>query len=404
VADGPARAGEKALESRLELALLGASILLLALNLRPAITGLPPIFPELRGQLGLSSGLLAFLAAVPLLCFALASPLAARLSGHFGEARVLAGALAGLAIALLLRAAFPSILLFPATVAAATAITALNVLVPSLVKRRHPRFAGVLLGEYLFALYIGGTVGSLVAVPLYRSSGHSLLVTLGIWTVLALLGFICWLPQMRGRREPAVSVLGDSPRASSMYHSALGWQISLYFGLQSMGYYASISWLPSFYRARGASATHAGFLASMLGIGGLITALVVPIVAQRLSDQRILGIPIVFVGVAGLLGALFAPLSSQVLWTALLGLGQGASLGLATYLFVARARSPVGAASLSAMSQTVGYVFAAAGPLAVGLLHSATGAWKLSLGLLFPVLGLQLIVGWLAGRPAVIGG
>jgi CP family cyanate transporter-like MFS transporter len=169
-----------------------------------------------------------------------------------------------------------------------------------------------------------------------------------------------------------------------------------------MGFYACVSWLPTLFRDRGASAVHAGFLASMLGIGGLVTALLVPIIAHRLSDHRILVVPVACTCAVGLTGTLLAPLGAQVLWTGLLGLGQGASMGLATYFAVARARTPAAAASLSAMSQSVGYAFAAAGPLLVGLLHAATGSWDLPIGLLLAMLALQLLVGLLAGRPLAI--
>ena len=269
-AGGSARPVSAVLASRgrLEIAMLGVGILLLALNLRPAITGMPPIFRELRRQLGLSSGSLTLLAALPLLCFAALSPVVARLGRKFGEELVLGGALAVLALALLLRGAFASVSLFPATIAAAAAITALNVLVPSLIKRRQPQHAGLFLGEYLLALYIGGTVGTLVAVPLYESSGHSLPITLGGWSILAVVGFIIWLPQTRRRRAPTPVSVTPTVGSGHVFRTAVGWQVSCYFGLQSLGYYACISWLPTFFRDRGAAAAHAGLLASMLGTGG----------------------------------------------------------------------------------------------------------------------------------------
>ena len=111
-----ARAGQRARTRRArDLALLTAGIMVLAVNLRAAITSLPPVFPELSAALHLSSASIAVLAAVPVLCFGLFSGLAAPLSRGFGEERVLLGALLLLAAGLLLRGAAPGALLFPGT-------------------------------------------------------------------------------------------------------------------------------------------------------------------------------------------------------------------------------------------------------------------------------------------------
>ena len=91
----------------------------------------------------------------------------------------------------------------------------------------------------------------------------------------------------------------------------------------------------------------------------------------------------------------------------LLGLGQGASLGLGIFYTMARAPDPVSAASLSAFAQGFGYLIASAGPLTIGFVHQATGGWTVP-GLILLVLAVaQLITGWLAGRaltvPAAVG-
>ncbi|HEX7269752.1 MAG TPA: MFS transporter, partial [Streptosporangiaceae bacterium] len=105
-----------------------AGILVLAFNLRAAITGLPPLFPELSSSLGLSPAAIAALAATPVLCFAAFSGVAAPLSRRYGEERVLLAALALLAVGLLGRGALPEWLLFPGTVLASAAIALMNVL------------------------------------------------------------------------------------------------------------------------------------------------------------------------------------------------------------------------------------------------------------------------------------
>jgi CP family cyanate transporter-like MFS transporter len=151
------------------------------LNLRAAIAGVPPLFPDLASHLHLSSAALSLLAATPVLCFGVVSAFAAPISRRFGEEPVLLAALAVLAAGLALRGLLPQDMLFPGTILATGAIAVLNVLLSSLVKRRWPERAGLLIGVYLTALSVGAILASLLSVPLYRSSGNSLGLALGVW-------------------------------------------------------------------------------------------------------------------------------------------------------------------------------------------------------------------------------
>ena len=203
----------------LEAALLVVSITALAFNLRAAITSLPPVFPELEARLGLSSMTVTILAAIPVLCFGAVSGLAAWLSRRLGEERVLFGALILLSAGLLLRGALPSSMLFPGTIVACGAIAVMNVLLSSMIKRRAPARAGLLLGMYLTALSAGAVIASLVSVPLYNATGGSVHVTLGLWSLPAAAAALIWISQLRYRRAtraagpagPAVPPCGPGP-------------------------------------------------------------------------------------------------------------------------------------------------------------------------------------------------
>ena len=96
------------------------------------------MFPELSASLRLSSATLAVLASVPVLCFAVFSAAAAPLSRRFGEERVLEGALAVLAVGLLLRGAAPGVMLFPGTALAAGSSASVAVTTASSSPRARP--------------------------------------------------------------------------------------------------------------------------------------------------------------------------------------------------------------------------------------------------------------------------
>jgi MFS transporter, CP family, cyanate transporter len=389
-------------------ALLVTGILALAFNLRLAITGLPPVFPEFQTVLGSSAASLAVLGSLPVLCFGVFSGTAAPLARRFGEERVLGAALCLLALGLLARGLAPSVLLFPGTIVAGGSIALLNVLLPSLVKRRMPERAGLVIGCYLLMLALGAIVASLIAVPLFTAAGggHAAArLSLAVWAAPALLAALIWTPQLRHRTTPEP---GDGPRAGAkggvlaMGRSFLAWQVMLFMGLQSLVYYATLSWFPTMFRDRGVTAAHAGDLLALMNLGNAVTALLLPVLAQRVANQRVLAALSAAATGAGIALAAFAPTGLAAGSMLLLGLGQGGTLGLAIFFTMARAPDPRTAASLSAFTQGAGYLIASIGPLAVGFLHTATAGWAVPNWVLLCVAVLELVTGWLAGRARTV--
>ena len=415
----PAAAGA-AVRSRARGRARGAALLVgviaIAFNLRAAITSLPPLFPELSASLHLSAAEVSVLASLPVLAFGVFSGVAAPLSRRFGEERVLGAAVGVLAAGLILRGLAPGALLYPGTALAAAAIALLNVLLPSLVKRRVPERAGVLIGVYLLSLNAGSILASLIAIPVYTASGGSVPLSLSVWALPALAAGVVWLPQWKyrtlpgGRRGPAPGTGQPRDRAAApaaplkLSRYALTWQVTAFMGLQSLTFYAELSWLPTMFRDRGVSAGGAGTLLALMNLGGAASALLMPVLAQRARNQRALIAGTVAASAAGLAGAWFAPVGGAPFWVLVLGMGQGASLGLAIFFTMARAPSPRVAASLSGFAQSVGYLVATTGPLAVGFLHSSLGGWTVPVVVLLVITGLQLTAGWQAARAVTLPG
>jgi CP family cyanate transporter-like MFS transporter len=421
----------------LEAVLLVVGVAALGFNLRGAIAGLPPLYPDLQARLHLTNAEVSLLAATPVLCFGVVSGAAAPLGRRLGEERTLLLAMVALTAGLVLRAVAPGTLLFAGTILACAGIAVMNVLLGSLIKRRWPQRSGFLVGLYITALSVGAIISSLVSVPLYHSTGGSIGLTLGWLAVPAAVGAVLWLPQVRrggasgvaatasavhsqaapergtapAAPEPAAamspehtvaSVPAPRNRSASIWRYPLSWQVTVFMGVQSLLYYATLSWLPTIFQDRGVSAAGAGGLLGVMGVGNLALSLVAPMLAQRMRTQYALVIPIVIGIAVGTAGAVWAPLGSAVLWMLILGAAQNAALGLAIYFTMARAPDPATAASLSAMAQGVGYLLASAGPLEVGLLHSATGSWDLPVTLLLILTAVLLVAGMLAARPRTL--
>jgi len=389
-------------------ALLVGGILAVSFNMRAAVTGLPPVYPELSSAAGWSTATEAALAAVPVLSFAAFSGLAPALARRLGDERVLGIALVLLAAGLGLRAAAPGILLFPGTIAACCAIALVNVLLPSLIKRRRPDLAGLLIGLYLMTLTAGAVISAVIAVPVFTAaggaasggSGPAVRVTLGMWALPALVALIAWLPQLRFRTVP---VSGEGRGVLAMRKYPLAWQVMAFMGLQSLSYYATLSWFPTMFRDHGIGAQAAGNLLALMNAGNAVTGLIVPLLAQRARDQRVLAATSVTLIMVGIAGSAFGPNAPVIIFVGLLGLGQGGAFGLSVYLFTARAADGHTSAALSGFAQGAGYLVAGVGPLLVGFLHAATGSWTAPVVALLAAGCGQLAAGLLAGRAMTIG-
>src|SRR5476649_2617189 len=70
--------------TRLQSILMLAGLVLVGLNLRPALSGVAPLLREIRGQLDLSTAYGGLLTTAPVLCLGLFGPVAPRLARRFG--------------------------------------------------------------------------------------------------------------------------------------------------------------------------------------------------------------------------------------------------------------------------------------------------------------------------------
>ena len=374
------------------LLLLG--LVLVALNLRPALSSVAPLLGVVSDSLGLSAAQAGLLTTLPVLCLGVFAPLAPILARRFGTERVVLGILLTLGGGIVLRSCLGEVGLFAGSILAGASIGVIGVLLPGIIKRDFAGHAGTMTGVYTMALCLGAALAAGATVPLSHYLGDSWAMGLGFWALPALLAAIFWLPQV-GKRQGAHNV---AYRVQGLLRDPLAWQVTLYMGLQSSLSYIVFGWLPSILIGRGLTPTDAGLVMSGSVIVQLATALTAPWLATRGKDQRLAIVLVMGLTLAGLFGCLYAPMDSLWSWAVVLGLGQGGAFSLALTLIVLRSRDSHVAANLSGMAQGVGYTLASLGPLAVGVVHEVTGGWD-ALGWIFAVIGLCAIVAGLgAGR------
>ena len=383
--------------------LLITGIMLVAANLRAALTSVGPLLEQIQQQLSLSATSAGLLNSLPLILFAVLSPVTPSLAKRMGIERTLGMALLLLVGGIVLRSLPQTSMLWLGTVLIGAAIAFANVVLPTLVKRDFPGRAAAMIAGYAAVMSLVAATASGLAVPLAALNNLGWRFSLLCWSLPALLALIVWLPQLR---RPVAPVAGDhqavQPAPSrSPWSSALGWQVALFMGLQSITFYTIIGWFSAFAASHGTSPQQAGFELFINQVVAIAANFVMVFILPRARDQRAIALCsslLIFTGVAGLL---LMPANSLV-WLIFAGLGAGSSLVLALSFFGLRSSHHHQATQLSGMAQSVGYLLAALGPTLFGLLHDLTQGWRLPLAILLGLTLLQMLFGILAGRNRII--
>ncbi|HEY3992136.1 MAG TPA: MFS transporter [Ktedonobacteraceae bacterium] len=383
--------------------LLVTGIILLTLNLRACITGVGPLVGAIRGATGLSGTLAGLLTTLPLIAFGAVSPLAPRLSRKWGIESMLLVSMVGLACGVLLRSLPALSLLFLGTALMGAAIAISNVLLPSLIKRDFPRQVGLMTAIYSTLVSASGALADGVSIPLAQNAGLGWRGSLAFWALPAGLTALLWLPLLRPSARASERAQTTSTYVvRGVWRSPLAWQVTLYMGLQSWTFYIVVAWFPAIFESHGLSPANAGWLLSLLQLSGVFGSFIVPQIAGRMRSQRVLVVSTILLALIAYAGILSGAFGLIILWCLLLGLAQGAYLGLALLFFILRTPDARSAAELSGMAQSIGYLLAATGPLLFGWLHDITNTWTFPLLALSAVTLVLLGVGIGAGRNVMV--
>ena len=385
------------------LALLG--IIVVAANLRTAVAALSPIVTEVNVDIPLGAISLGVLGMLPPVCFALFGIFTPMIARRHGLELPLVLALVAILIGHITRGLSGSItMLIFGSVIAFAGLGIGNVLLPPLVKKYFPDRVGLVTSLYVTVLSLSTLIPALVAVPVADAAGWR--ISLGMWMVLALFALVPWvtllLRQRTARSAGPIVEEADAAILGRLWKSSIAWAIAGVFAASSLNAYAMFAWLPQLLvDTAGVSPAQAGTLLALYASMGIPCALIIPVLAARLTNVGPLVYVGVFVFVAGDLGLLLVPETLTWLWVCLAGLGP-LFFPLALVLINLRTRTHAGAVALSSFVQSVGYTLGALGPLIFGLLHELSGGWIWPLGFLLASALVIVIAGAVIGRPHML--
>ncbi|QYM75059.1 MFS transporter [Leucobacter luti] len=413
--------------------LLFVAVCLVAVNMRMTITGVGPLLEQIAADQGVSAAALGWLASVPLIAWAVVSPLAHSLSVRLGLSRTITWSLVALLIGTVWRS-LPGgplhLWLGTALIGAALAIG--NVLLPAVIRRDFETRVPLVMG--LYTALLGGlgavSAGYVVPVAALDIGGGALGWRFALLTTGALIpvAIVVWVTATRSRRTKDPSTAGNihtSPAGSAHTGTAgsggagagaatgsggaggrvwldpIAWWVACYMGLQAALFYIIATWLAPVSTSAGRSPVEAGIDVMLYQIVAIAGSLLLPFVYRGRGRRWVPAvIPVI---IAGAFACVVLLPADPTPWIMLGGLGSGMSLSISLLFMVEKATDHWTAGALSGMAQSVGYLIAAAGPITFGALHEASGGWVVPLALLLAIGAAQVVAGIVLGGTRRVG-
>jgi CP family cyanate transporter-like MFS transporter len=314
-----------------------------------------------------------------------------------GTNKVIAWALTVLSAAIFLRAVGNVPMLFISSITVGIAIAVLNFSLPVWVKENAPDHSGLLTGIYITIMGTFAAISVAVAVPLAEASQWGWRLSMIPWLVIGVISSTWWVIRN--------SKLQDSGhmQVSSKFHTALfrksgAWSIAIFFGLQSMLFYGTATWLPTILVSKGYTLGQAGLVVSITGLLGSLLGITAPHYAAKLKNIRTLLFLLGLMVSASFAALIFDSGWRLIIWLLIANIGLSITFPLSLLLTVTRSIDAGETRSLSIMAQSIGYLMAAFAPGIVGAIFDSTLSWNTAL--LVPVaLGIALgLVGYFAGK------
>lgn len=354
-------------------------MMLIAANLRLPITIIPPLLKTIEKNLGVPSSLIGLITSIPLIAFAVFSPIIVKIAKKFGNELTVFLFFIILIVGSYLRIIPTVWALFIGTTLVGIGIDSGNVLVPAMIKDHLPNRIPLGTALYTLSMLLIGAIGT--ALSGIFITKISLSTTLAILSALSIVAIIFWIANLKTNTKDKSDSKESVPNYRSVWNQKVGWYITVYFGLQSLVYYSLLTWTPSVMESHGVSTVISSNILTVLQLSGLPCSFIVPILAPKINGRKFLD---TFLIIGYVFGPLLFLLNIQTTWLLvviafLTGFGSGIAFNEAIYFFTNKTTNPYQTAEVSGMAQSAGYLLAAIGPVIFGFLHELAGTWAITM-------------------------
>lgn len=366
-----------------------ASIILVALNLRPSMAAVGPLLSAIRGDIPLSFSTASLLTMLPVMAMGLAMFLGMRVAQRFGEHRTIVVSLLIIGVATVSRLYLDSTLeLILSAVLAGVGIALIQAVMPALIKSRFSDNVSLFMGLYVTSIMGGAAIAASFS-PFVLAQTGSWRMGLAIWALLALLALGFWFAQ-----RSAIPKLPAAPqgRQESFVGNSRAWLLAIFFGLGTASYTCVLAWLAPYYVEKGWSEQNAGLLLGFLTAMEVISGLITPAIANRSQDKRLVLVVLLALIMAGFCGLILSPERFSLLWPCLLGLGIGGLFPMSLIVSLDHLDNPRRAGGLTAFVQGIGYLIAGLSPLIAGMIRDQLGSFEWAWWSLTAVMAVMIVM------------
>lgn len=351
-------------------------VVLVAINLRLALSSLPAVATSIQAETGWSDAFIGALTTVPVLAmgvFALGVP---SLAERIGRRRAVGMALATMAAALMLRfMGAVAITLFISVLLAGIAIAILGGLVPGVVREQLSGSMGTATALWTAAMMGGAAIGAAATLPLSTLLG-GWNAALAVWALPAVVALVAWSVVERGSpahdRPSTPMRLRDLP-----WRTPTAWALTGFMTLNSIVFYSALAWIAPSYSERGYSPATAGLLFGVFTGSQVLGALVLPRWSVTVRHRRLLFSATVVLASGSLAFMALVPHVAPALVLMVFAFNLSGGFAMALGLLSEFADDAKGSTELTAMAFFVTYCVAAFGPLVAGITMDAFDSWTL---------------------------
>lgn len=375
-------------------------LFMLGVCMRMPITAIPSIVKEIAANLHVPANSLGILTTIPLICFAWLSTPVSTVARKMGNELTLFMGMIIMVVGSLLRI-FNFTSLIWGTILVGVAITCINVLLPAVITEKYPSRIGSVTGMYNVSMSLFAAIGAYAITPITAASSWQMAIM--VITIVALITLLIWLPNLRFNSKEAETTEGMA-KPINMWTKLNAWWLLLFFGFQSLVFYAVVAWLPSIAMDAGLSHNNASLIAGLFQLFSIPFAFLTPLLASRMHNRLPL---FLLAGLSPLIGSAMmlvhtSSLAYYIIVSLLLGVGCSTAFALSMTLFSLKTRTAADTRSISGMVQTVGYLIAATGPMIVGQLNAVTHAWDTGIIAIIISCVAVVLFGWLSDREEYI--
>lgn len=371
------------------------AIIIVSINLRPAVTSVGPILSTIRDALNVTSTQMSLLTSIPVFCMGLFAPLAVPIQKKYGYrwSIALLIALIGLATsARILYSSYSALVL--TSFLAGFAIAIISPILNAYIKEKFPTKMESVIGIYSFAIGFGATLSSGFTAVFYNSFDGNWALALGIWGLLAVIAMVSWViavqdtPVQRSKIEQTVS-------ARNPWKNKVAWTILIYFGLQTSLFFSLTTWLTSVALEQGMALLTAGSVLTLMTIVQLVGNILIPSVINHYPNRIIWLHSLIGLGIVG--SAIFFIDATWAIWTSAVVFGFVLSglFPIGLMLPLDEAKNNREANEWSSMVLSGGFMMSAIVPLIIGFLYDLTGTHfitKWIIVVLFALMSLSIFV------------